>query len=401
MILVEVLILVHGVVRVDILCVGSALVGSRVALSRLARVGRVALGRVDEFVSVEDRSLSGIVVAAAEIVVVIAGRVVVQRVEDSRSHLALHLVEIVGIDAVCPLVGVSQTIETDVLLLPCAALVGERVDYRLLAWHASPHRFCVSGSIADRHAALVVFLSVLENVLADVAEVDVEVTAIALVILSVDERIHHPELDILHIGIFEVTLIDASHHAAPSLLRAVQTSVVVHVGVKVVGATLLRIVGEVEHAQRVALSLIGVAVGVHLSHVHLSHIVVGELVEVTLYVAWRERRGASCKERVDVIPCQARTVIAVAHIVRQLAIFEVRGGRGEHPVFRVAHVGDLLVVVEVIEIRCTSLRLLRLACVELSIFAREGYGRGSRQVEQRYLVEHVGQPLRVLLPVEV
>ena len=60
---------------------------------------------------------------------------------------------------------------------------------------------------------------------------------------------------------------------------------VVHISVKIVRSSFLGVISEVEHVQGIALSLIGVAVGIDFTHIHFADIVIGELVKVALDVA--------------------------------------------------------------------------------------------------------------------
>ena len=78
------------------------------------------------------------------------------------------------------------------------------------------------------------------------------------------------------------------------------------VGVEVVRTWLGRIVGEVEHAQRVGGSAVGalLAQWEELAHIDLTHIVIGQLCQVALDVSWCERAAPSCEERVDGVPSQ-------------------------------------------------------------------------------------------------
>ena len=220
--------------------------------------------------------------------VVVACRVFIDGIVGFGIDLPLHGVEVVGVDAIVTLVFVSQTIETNILLLTCTAFVGERIDHGLLAGHTSPSGLGIGGGGADGHTAFVEFLAVLQHVFADVAKVDVEVTSVVFAVRSVDERVEHPELDVLDVAGLEVAGVHLSHHTSPAFLWVVQLGICVHVGVEVVRTALIRIVCQVQDTQRVALSHVGVSVGIDLAHIDLAHIVVGELIQVALDVSWGE-----------------------------------------------------------------------------------------------------------------
>ena len=73
---------------------------------------------------------------------------------------------------------------------------------------------------------------------------------------------------------------------------------------QVVRAALLRIVGEVQDGQRRGGAVIGalLTVGIELLHIDLTHIVVRQLLQITLDMRRCEGRGATGEKRVDVIP---------------------------------------------------------------------------------------------------
>ena len=62
---------------------------------------------------------------------------------------------------------------------------------------------------------------------------------------GIDKGVEHPKLDILDVGCLEVVGIEFAHHAAPVLLRIVERSVGIEVGVEVVRASLVGIISKV------------------------------------------------------------------------------------------------------------------------------------------------------------
>ena len=99
----------------------------------------------------------------------------------------------------------------------------------------------------DRIAVLIRLHAILKHILADLAEIEIEIATLAVGILRVEEGIHHPELDILHVRLLEVGIVHLAHDAAPALLRIEKTAVGVDiVGVEIVGAALCRIEGKIE-----------------------------------------------------------------------------------------------------------------------------------------------------------
>ena len=346
----EVLIFVHGVVLVHVFHIRSGLVGGGIAFATLAGVWRVAFHTIDALIAVQNGCLFGIVVGTTEIVVVVASRVVIEGVVNVLIHFSLKGSKIVGIDAIVALISICQTVETNILLLACTAFCGEGINHTLRIWHASPSGLKIVGAI-HRHTTLVEFLTILQDVFAHVTEVDVEITTIvAGFVASVDEWVEQPEFDVLHVGCLKIAGIEFSHHTTPTLRWVVEASAIIHIGVEVIRTTLVWIVSKVENRQRVAFSLVHILVWIYFTNKHLSHIVVGELVEVALDVSWGKRRTTTSEERVDIVPSKERTVVAVHLIVAEVAILQVGWSGGESPRLRTAHVDAALGGFEVVNV---------------------------------------------------
>ena len=397
----EVLVLVHGVVLVDVLHIGRSLVGRRVTFAALVRVGRVTFGAVDVLVTVENAGLGSIEVRTAEVVVVVARRVVVEAVIDFGREFAAYLVQVVAIDFVGAFVCICKAVETDVLFLTSTAFVREGIDNALLGRHTSPGRFGIVREVADRHTAFVEFLSVLQHVFAHVAEVDDEVAAVFRVILRVDEGVEHPEFDVLDVGSLKVAVVEFTHHTTPTLAGVVQQTFGREVWIEVVWSTLTGVVRHVEHLERVAFALVRILVRIDLAHIDLADVVVGELVKVALDVSRGEARRTACEQRVNLVPGEQRAVETVFCIVRQTAVLQVERCRGEHPGMRFADVDALLGLLEVVDVGGVALHVFGIAGNELRHFGRERDARRLAHVDERNLVDEVGQPLRLCLPVQV
>ena len=139
---------------------------------------------------------------------------------------------------------------------------------------------------------------------------------IARQLLFIYKRIHHPELDILDVLCLEVRIVQLAHHASPLAGRVSETSVSVKVGAQIIGSAFGGVECEVEHIQAAGT---GVAVllllGIEFALIHFTHIVVGELVEVALDVAWGECAAASREDGVHIVPCQQGAVVAIGKVV--------------------------------------------------------------------------------------
>ena len=148
---------------------------------------------------------------------------------------------------------------------------------------------------------------------------------VARLVAVVDEGVEHPEFDVLDIHCLEVGVVHLAHHTAPLVGWAQEMTVGINVGGKVVGTTLVGIECQVEHVERrcrlvAVLSLLRI----ELAFVNLTHIVVRELFHVALDVAGSEGTAAAREERVNIVPSQQGTVIAVANIVGESAFGEHR-----------------------------------------------------------------------------
>ena len=127
-----------------------------------------------------------------------------------------------------------------------------------------------------------------------------------------DEGIHHPKLHILYVGCLEVVGVKLAHHTAPVACGVVERAVGGEVGVEVVRAALVGVIGQVENGQCRRGSVVGalVSVGIEFLDVDLAHVRVAELIEVALDVSRGERGTQTGEERVNGVPGELRTVEA-------------------------------------------------------------------------------------------
>ena len=107
--------------------------------------------------------------------------------------------------------------------------------------------------LGGRKTVLIELATIAEDVFRNIAQVDVKLTWVVGK-LFVGEGIHQPKLDVFDIGGFKVDGFHFAHDAAPTALRVFQCTVFVDTSgiscrfdVVVVRATLLGIVGQVEH----------------------------------------------------------------------------------------------------------------------------------------------------------
>ena len=250
--------------------------------------------------------------------VVVAGRVVAPGLDntvvgdDAAVH---HRVEPLLIRPELPLLVIGKAVETHILQLSGTGSRGEGVGLRGLLRNLTPlgHRE-VTGAV-NRHTALIELLTVAQDILRDLTEVEVEVAAVVgggAVLTGIDEGIEQPELDVLDVRLFEVVGLKIAHHTAPLRLGLTERTVAVEVARQVIRSALRGIVGQVQHLECRGGAVVGalVAVGIELLHIDLTHIMVRQLVEVALDVTRRERRAAAGEDGINGVPRQLRTVIA-------------------------------------------------------------------------------------------
>ena len=169
--------------------------------------------------------------------IVITGWVGKDAVEHRLVHLALYLVKI-GALIEGLLLGIGQAVETHVLQSSASARGGKGVGHRALGWNLTP--LGVSEAIASvhRHTALIKLLAVSQNILAHLAQVDVEIATIIGgigLLTRVYEWVEHPKLDVFDVGLLEVVGIQLTHHTAPHVLWIAERTISLKVGnIKVV-----------------------------------------------------------------------------------------------------------------------------------------------------------------------
>ena len=407
LVLIVFLVFVERVVLVDVLDVGRGFVRGVVALGARVVVGRVALRIVDVFVATNHVGTNLVVVRAAEIVVVVVGRVVHDAVEHGGRHLALNLPQEILIRIERALLFIVQAVQTHVLQGAAAARGGKGIGDRRLRGNLAPLRERIGVGAIHGHSALVEFLAVVEHVFAHLAEVDVEVAAIFVgvrLLVGVEEGVEQPEFDVFDVGGLEIGGFELAHHTAPVLRGVVEASVLREVGVEVVGSALVGIVRDVQNRQRGRGSVVValVAGGEEFVGIDLANVEVRELVEVALDVAGREARRAAREERVDGVPRhlraveaagEARFVATLGKHSRWYARQEPRRGR--------RNVNQAFRLLEVVDVRGVVLRAAALSGDEMCELARERDVRGLRQAQERQLVEQVREPLAFLFPIQV
>ena len=297
----------------------------------------------------------------------------------------------------------SESVKAHILFVTGTAGRIEGISYRILCGHTPPNRFRVLCRVfVNGETAFVEFLTIFEHIFTDFAQVEIQIaTEGTAFIARFDEGVEHPELNVLNIRRFKVGCFQFAHHAAPTFLRIEQMTVSVKRRIQVVRATLVGIIGQVQHTQGVGLLHIDAFVGKELTLVHLTHIGVGKLLQVTLDMAGRETGRTAREQRVDIIPGQEGTVITITYITGQLGLAEHGGNAGNVPLFWIGNVNFTLRIFKVIDVRGVTLRSLAFSGYELGELGSEIDTRRCCAMQQRKFVEPVSEALALFLPREV
>ena len=128
---------------------------------------------------------------------------------------------------------------------------------------------------------------------------------------------------------------------------------------------------------------------------------VGELVEVALDMTRRQRRGTVGEDGIDIVPGQQGTVKTTGDTRPVARLRHRRGHTGERPLLRTLHTDIVLRILKVVDIGGIILRTAGRTRDQLGKLTRESDVRGLLHMQEGDLVEHRGQPLRLLFPVHV
>ena len=177
---------------------------------------------------------------------------------------------------------------------PAVRIVVEGIYKAVYSGHTAPNGLLGRVAVtACGEAVLKEFLAVLHNILGHLAQVEIEVTA--HMHLLIDEGVEHPEFDILYVCPLKVGGCELACDTAPTFFGVVELAVYIEVCVEVVGASFVGIECYVQQRQCGTFAVCRFLVGEELAFIYLAHIVVGQLLEVALYVCGRERRTAACE----------------------------------------------------------------------------------------------------------
>ena len=211
--------------------------------------------------------------------VVIVGRVVVDRIPYGSIHLALHLGEELLISFESSLFIIVQTVVAHILQSTATLCSSKGIGHGRLSRYLSPLSECEIVGTIHRHTTLIELLAIAQDIFRHLAKVDIEVATIFVgirLLVAVDEWVHEPELQVFDVGLLKVVGIELTHHTTPMSSRVQQLTVVVYIGAEVIRTTLVRVVGNIENRQCCRSSTIAtlVAVRIKFANINLTHIMV-------------------------------------------------------------------------------------------------------------------------------
>ena len=363
MILEILLVLIERVVLIDVLHIGSRLVGRVIAFRTRVGIRRVALWVVDALIALQDGSLNPVQIGTTEVMVVVVGRVGPNTVEDRLIHLSLYLGQEVLIAFISLFLFVGQTIVAHILQSPAAAGRCKGIGHRRLGRNLSPLGVLEVLGTIDRHSTFIEFLAIPKHILAHFTQVDIEIAAPIAAVGIIDERIKEPELDVFDVSRLEITGIQLAHHTSPGVARSRQMSLNVQLRIEVIRSALLRIECQIEYRKGRRSTIVAalVPIGEQFIHIDFPDVMVGQLVEVAFNVSRGQRRRTACEKIVNGIPGKQRTVVAAGQRDLVRGLREHRRNAGDDPRRWCAHVNGVLCILKVVQIRRIVLRSVALS----------------------------------------
>ena len=213
----------QGQILVDVFRVRNRRLGDGVPVGLLG-VG-VALVPAEELIALQDVLLVFLGDGVAEVAEIVGRRIALVLGECVRRQIGLQPVEPRREEG--PLGVRVQSVETHVLDAVIVGAVVKRVDHverGRVRVHAPSAGVGLQLVVGRGKAVLKFKLAVVQDVLADVAEVDVQL-ATRLVLRIFVERVHDPKLDVLDVGRLKVGGHQGALHPRPTGLRVAQRAV--------------------------------------------------------------------------------------------------------------------------------------------------------------------------------
>ena len=115
----------------------------------------------------------------------------------------------------------------------------------------------------------------------------------------------------------------------------------------------------------------------------------------------RQSRTAAGEDRVYIIPCQQGSIITAGDTCLIATLCKHRWHTRQRPLLWITHIEIALGILEIIHIRCIILSATSSTSYQLCELTSKRYVRRLLYVQERYLVKHRSEPLRLLFPVDI
>jgi len=186
----------------------------------------------------------------------------------------LYLVQVIGgaFGEKLLLFTCGKSVETHILEAPILIVPAEALHQRLGKGYPAPDRgIHLFHQLGSRESVLKSLPGVLQNILGDIPQVEVQLSAAVIGHLS--KGIHDPEFYELHIGLLKVGGINLPHDSSPAIFRIQQVSFFSDpLRIIVIGTSLLRVIGHIKHRYPCGYSIGIFLIGEDILLVHLVEI---------------------------------------------------------------------------------------------------------------------------------
>ena len=220
--------------------------------------------------------------------------VITRRVAERRERVSFHIchslgrqlatqcIDIIFIRAELILIVVRQSIEAHILTFASTFRGIESIRQRRLLRYTAPNSLNhIREIVVNRQSVFIRLHAILEYVLANLAEIEIQVTTLGIVILHVEERAEKPELYILNVRLFKVRVVHLAHYATPPTFGEQEPAIVGNViNIEVIWTSLFRIEREVESLNCRRFSVIDFLCGINFARSDFTDIRVRLLVKV-------------------------------------------------------------------------------------------------------------------------
>ena len=184
--------------------------------------------------------------------VIIICRISIDGIPHRRTHSSLNGSEEALIGAKSTFFFIIESIESHILQSTCILGGSKSIGDRTRSRYLSPLCCRITLRTIYRHTTFVELLSVTKHVFRHFAKVQIEVSSILMCIglpLGIDKRIQQPKFNILNVSLLKVIGVKLSHQSSPMFHWIRKQTVTIKVGIKVIRATLIRVISKIKNTQ--------------------------------------------------------------------------------------------------------------------------------------------------------